>query len=126
MPRKPWTPEKTPDDFWQTIEKAGRDREKLRELLMRMSRGEIYDFHVYYERLASVLYDQPYAADDASEDDAEDIAKWAVAQGKEYYFDLLKNPSRSPHTLPNREGSGFVSTIYDVYYERFGQELGAS
>src|SRR5262249_43867363 len=111
MPRKPWTPEKTPDEFWQTIENAGRDREKLRELLMKMDRGGIYDFHVYYDRLDSVFYDPPYAAEDASEDDAEDIAKWAVAQVKDYYFDLLKNPSKTPHTLPNKQGIGFVSTI---------------
>ncbi|HEX2570471.1 MAG TPA: hypothetical protein VH877_13015 [Polyangia bacterium] len=123
MPRKPWTPEQTPDSFWELIEKAGRDRHKLRELLLPLSRGELYDFHVLFGRLASMLMGPPYAAPDATEDAEEDIAEWVVAQGKDYYFDVYKNPEKTPHTLPNKNGIGFVSTVLNVYHHLFGEDL---
>ncbi len=33
MVRKPWTPDKTPESFWEIIHKAERDPERLRALL---------------------------------------------------------------------------------------------
>jgi hypothetical protein len=123
MSRKPWTPDQIPEPFWQAIAAADGDRDQYLALLKQMNRTQLYDFHVFYDRAANYFTSPPYADPNASEDDIFDMANWIVAQGKDYYFDILAHPEKTPRERPNRRGLGFFGAIGQAYYELFGEEM---
>jgi hypothetical protein len=123
MPLKPWDPSKTPDWFWEILDQAQGDREKLKPLLMSLARARLVDFKVLYQRLMTAVRGTPYMGPNLSEDDQDDFARWVVAKGRDYYFDVLKNPTKMPPKQPDKTGNGFISTVLRTFYERFGEEL---
>jgi Protein of unknown function (DUF4240) len=123
MALKPWTPEQIPESFWQAIAAADGDRDQYLALLKKMNRTELCEFHVLYDRAANELTGPPHMDADASEDDVGDLANWIVAQGKDYYFDILAHPEKTPRTRTNDRGVGFFGAISRAYYELFGEEM---
>lgn len=123
MARKPWTPDQIPESFWQAIAAADGDRDQYLALLKKMDGTQLCEFYLLYDRAENYFTSPPYADPNGSEDDIFDMAGWIVAQGKDYYFDILTHPEKTPRERPNRRGLGFKSAITQAYYELFGEEM---
>ena len=118
------TPDSVAGNFWPLLRQADRDDGRLRELLAELSRAELIRFYRDYVQLAGELREPPYAAAESSQDAAEDIAWWVVAQGEQTYRRIYDHPEQTPTQLPrDRAGLGFISQLGDVFFERFGEEL---
>jgi hypothetical protein len=116
-------PDSIPDDFWQTIEEAGQDRSKFRELLKTMNRGRINRFYWTYEELANRIRTEPYwqyANPDLSEDGMAELANWIVAQGRNYYQNILEHPDQIP---ARKNDIGFMSDLVVEYENRYDADV---
>jgi hypothetical protein len=116
-------PDSIPDDFWQIIEEAGQDRSKFRELLKTMNRGKINRLYWTYEELANRIRIEPYrqhADPDLSEDGMAALANWIVAQGRDYYRNILEHPKEIP---ARKNDIGFMSDIVIAYENRYETDI---
>lgn len=116
-------PVSIPDDFWKVIEDADHDRLKFREILKTMNRGQILRFYWTYEELAFRIRTQRYsrhADPDLSEDGMAELANWIVAQGKDYYRNILEHPEQMPE---RKNDIGFMSDLVIAYENRYNADL---
>lgn len=110
--------------FWNIVARAGRDRNRLRELLEQMSADDVVRFHDEFEEAAIELTDSPFihhVDDDVSEDGMRDIAEWVVSQGKDFYSDVLRNPQKIPKDVDASANDTFTGLAETVFYQRFGR-----
>lgn len=120
-----WNPGEI-DWFWRTIDSAGRDRERLRELLMSLSKDDVYKFQDMFLEMAVELRDEPYVfhvAAGESEDGLEDISNWVVSQGRELYEAVIGEPSRMPAEVAVDDPTNLFPVAFEVYFQRFGEPL---
>lgn len=112
------------DQFWTLISLAKQDTAAFVKKLEGMSQVELIGFAWKFEDLAGFLYDEEYHQGRFSEDYLEDLCDWVVAQGKEFYENVLNNPDQMPtevnYSDPDIDIPYQVST---VYYDRFGEEM---
>lgn len=90
-----WTPRDIDGAFWTIIRKSAKDRKKLAALLETMERDDILEFHREFFDAGKFLSQPPYLdhmAPGTSEDGADDVSRWVVAQGKEYCLDVCRPP----------------------------------
>jgi hypothetical protein len=116
--------EDIPDQFWDLISLAQKDREQFRTRVKQMSREELSDFYWTHENAAAELKGPPYVdymSPDLSEDNIDDVAMSVVGQGKDYYAKILKNPELTPHDAPG--SPGIVGIVVKEYYDRFGEAV---
>jgi hypothetical protein len=114
------------DWFWDIIERADRSQEKLRRLLMELSRAEIERFQKEFVEAAIVFGEPPYidfVDPDETEDDVETIGHWIVSQGKTRFIEILDNPELMPKHVDFRDPEILNGVAYGVYGDRFGEEL---
>src|SRR5262245_4529883 len=112
--------EDLPKAFWDTIDAAGRDLAALRPLLHRMSREELLSFYHAYRQAAEALTDPEYTDHMGEDEDLiDDISRWVVAQGRDYYRDVLEHPEKTPSSLPRGPNAHFYPEILEIFYERF-------
>ena len=116
-------PSKIPDWFWDILERAQKDRNKLKAILMGFDLDALKRFEHQYNQAATYLRRDPwyvYLGVIGSEDAAEDITSWVVGQGKEYFMDIWNHPELIPL---NEEGDP-VRALYNVStnvcWEKFG------
>ena len=114
--------------FWEIIERASRDRDKLRSILSVMPKEDINRFQREFLGAATQLRYGPFSdlvyASGDSEDGLDDISNWVVSQGRPYYESVYANPD----TIPLGINPGNPQILYgvagEVYEERFGELLG--
>jgi hypothetical protein len=114
------------DWFWNIIAMCQKDRARLKEMLSTLSSEELQGFDDEFMQLAADLKDDPflqYIAPDESEDGIDDITRWVVSQGREYYQEIWSHPEKiPPHFDPGDDR--ILSGVADaVHYERFGRGL---
>ena len=77
-----------------------------------------------YQELANLLRSQtpywPYVDADLSEDGLAELANWVVAQGKEFYRDVLNHPDRIP---PSKDDAGLLSELVEEYERRYKDDI---
>jgi hypothetical protein len=117
-PVSPW--------FWDIVERAARNKQKLREILMGMEREEIRRFQREFVEAAVELTDEPFLEHmdpDESEDGAQDISNYVVSQGRERYLHVLQNPSAIPKHVDLGEPTNLSGVAGNVFEERFGERF---
>jgi hypothetical protein len=113
-------PDSIPDEFWRAIEEARQDRMKFREILQKMNRGNILRFYWTYAELAIRIRTKRFsqhADPDLSEDGMDELANWVVAQGRDYYRNIILHPEKIP---ASKSDVGFMSDIVITYENRYG------
>jgi hypothetical protein len=123
--RTEWTFETVPQSFWTTIEQAGGDNQRFRDLLAEVPRDQLREMYWQYRELAQQLFSEEHLDHmdpEASEDTALDIANWVVMQGRDRYLDIYEHPEKTPYTHQGR-GPSFHSIIVYVFRERFGEAV---
>jgi hypothetical protein len=107
--------------FWELIDAAGGDKEKLRSLLNEVSRDDLIRFAVEFDYMIDDLVSQ---ATDQEGDTyhEEDVAGWVVSQGLRRYARVFDHVEEFPAEVPdwdhNLKG---VATV--VMEERFGKPI---
>ena len=119
-------PDTVPAEFWALIAASRGDSQRFRELLKKMSREEIIHFYWTYEALANLLRTErhwSHVDPDLSEDGLAELANWVVAQGKEYYRDVLEHPERIPRS---KDDAGLLSEAVEEYEQRYDDDIPAN
>lgn len=114
------------DWFWDIIERADQDRDRLRAILTALDKDGVYRFQDTFVELSTELQDEPhrmYLDEDESEDGLEDIAHWVVSQGRAKYQEVLDQPELMPGHVDVPASADLFQVGYDVYFERFGEDL---
>jgi hypothetical protein len=115
---------KNEDWFWQIIQYARSDREELRKALDNFSKEDLVDFQTFFVDLSAELQDEPFLDYmEESEDGAEDIAHWVVSKGKNFYEDVIADPSKVPHSVEGRSGEILYGVANEVYYNKFKETI---
>jgi hypothetical protein len=113
-----------PDSFWKLIALAKRDEDAYRAKLEKMKQDELVRFYHTFESAAALLKWEPYVDHldpKLSEDGVDDVARWVVEQGKEYYTRVVNDPEKLPSGP--KTPAGYGGEVVDVYYERFDDEI---
>ena len=113
-------PEDVPADFWELIALARSDREQYRSRVKEMSREQLIDFYWAYENLAAEIKSEKHVRHmdpGFSEDSIDNLAFWVVAQGEEFYTDVLNNPERTPERAGT--GAGYLDDVVREYARRY-------
>jgi hypothetical protein len=122
----PFDPSELPDSFWEIIQRADKNEDKLREILKGLSKDEIYKFAGNFAEAAVQLNDSPflqYIGPGVSEDGVEDISHWVVSQGKDYYKKVWENPETIPQHIEGDDPQILHGIAENVYEEKFEEEM---
>lgn len=114
--------ESIPEEFWRIVEDARQDPDRLRERLKKMSRDELINFAWTYEALANELRTDIYwdfVEPDTSEDSLAELANWIVAQGRELYEEVWKDPAEMPAL---HDDPGLLLEAIREYEERYDDD----
>ncbi|WP_338871439.1 DUF4240 domain-containing protein [Myxococcus stipitatus] len=114
------------DRFWEIIRGANGEAGELKRILWAMTEAEIALFHEEFVRTASVLQGEPFdglMGEDVSEDGLMDIAYWVVAQGRDFYEDILKHPEKMPQEVDENDPAIMNHVTSVVFREKFGKRL---
>jgi hypothetical protein len=112
------------DWTWDIIERAEKNKGKLRALLMELNQTELYQFDSEFETAAGVLDNDQFMPTPElahTEDGLLELSHWIVTQGKAYYLSIWENPERFPHDL--RPHGFFYGEAEEVFEEKFGKDM---
>jgi len=127
MDEQPYAPENDiPPQFWQLIESANRDPEKLRETLRSLDRDLIEDvFRMYAYSQADLveLFMDRDETKDHSEDTLDDLADALLTMGREAYLNAYYEKSELPDEDTWENLPTFIYVFSEVYYERFSDNI---
>lgn len=113
------------DWFWDIIHQANKDREKLRIILTALSKEQIVLFQDIFVELSVELQDEPYTDYMAeSEDGMEDVSYWVVSTGKEYYSNILDNPSSIPYSVDDQIEEVLYGIADEICYAKYNESTG--
>jgi hypothetical protein len=90
--------------FWSLIELSRSDWPRFVEALQQLSDHDRWKLYWTYSAALGVLRTPDYeehAAPDLVEDGLYDLAAWIVAQGRDYYMDVVDHPDQMPDDLPD-------------------------
>lgn len=111
-----------PERFWEIVDIAKDGREQYVVALTRLSRHDLLGFIWIMQYLVARIYphaSRPVEAD--TEDPAADTAGWAVAQGREYYGEVYKDPKKFP--VEYKPDPGLERWAQEVFRARFHQDV---
>lgn len=112
--------------FWAIVAEAERDRSRMRVLLEGMSREQMIDFHRQFFDAAMAVATPAHVshmAPGTSEDGADDISRWVVAQGRDYYLEVLYHPEKTPAEVEPHSPAQIFYEIPRVFIQRFGEDI---
>ena len=112
--------------FWELLEEAGGNPDRLELLLMRVPREVIELYYREFNRAVENLWDSgvPDNFGDHSEDTRKEIMEHTVGQGKEFYAEVLAHPERAP-IGEHLDAPCFRGAAIVAYWSRFGQAIPA-
>jgi hypothetical protein len=121
-------PDHVSDWFWEVVEDAHQDVDRMRAKLDEMDVADLLRFHYDLEDATVELTDEPYASyiTRESEDGAEDLTYWVVSRGRAYCRELRDKPWTIPHCIEcaqkiDRRSSVHVGLALAIYHDRTGQ-----
>jgi hypothetical protein len=126
MPMEEFKPDQISQWFWQIIDSANFDRDKLKGVLKNFSAEEIARFHDEFEEAAVQLADAPFTdfmGGHLSEDSIKDVTECIVSQGKEYFTEVWHDPEKTPSYSECISMVTFSGVAGNVYAEKFGRSL---
>jgi hypothetical protein len=127
MAEQPYAPEnEIPSSFWQLIEAANRDPEKLRATLRTLDRAVIADvFKTYVYARADLrgVFEERDETQESTEDTLDDLADSIVAMGREAYLNAYYQRDDLPDDDTWESLPTFVHVFDQVFYERFGGNI---
>jgi hypothetical protein len=113
--------------FWEIIDKGSEDPGAMKRELEDLSESELVDFHWKYEEVVAGLKDDEFTQNLSppySEDILDDLAKYVVEQGLDFYESVLEDPSTFPQDVPADATPGTLAAIpLRVYRARFGTHM---
>lgn len=110
--------------FWETVEKGGRDPNRMREVLASLSGEDLQRFADELEWAITQMRGRKFARIHGdSEDIAEDVAAWVVSQGRDSYARVYDDPALFPDIDHLNLSESFAGLAEQVYEERFGEEM---
>lgn len=119
MPNGRYIPDEIPAKFWEIIEAAGGDPDRLQEFLRAANRGQLSRFAWNYEEAAAHL--RPLFDDRGlSEDGMLELANWVVSQGRDYYKRVWDDPDV---VTGDHEDPGLFGAAVAEYQRRYGEPL---
>ncbi len=111
--------------FWQVVQQANRDRNRLASILQTVSREELIIFDREFSKAAHTLWCSPYVdqiGDWALDDNIIDILEWIVSQGREHYFAVIADPSKVRTEFVHGAATDtFSGVAARVFLDRFGE-----
>jgi hypothetical protein len=122
------TPLDPPPWFWEVIDRARGDEQRLGEIVAQMDRRRVTLLYSYFRDLAVKLTGpdyQPYMAEGASDDGEFEVGLWVVTQGRDHYRAVVRDPEKIPgEVFPGtRSERAMHGKIAQVYYDRFHEEI---
>ena len=108
--------------FWDAIEKAGRDPERLAAILEQWSKEMISRFQYEFESTLWLAHDA-ISSHINSEDEAIAMSGWLVSQGKDYFIEVLKNLRKLPDYHAVDLTQDLSSVAANVYFDRFDESI---
>jgi Protein of unknown function (DUF4240) len=126
MNTSPLDPRDISSEFWAIVDQAGRDRIKMRELLEQMTLEEMVAFHrQFFDAAMAVATAEHVAwmAPGTSEDGADDVSRWVVAQGREFFLGVLDHPETTPVDVENFDSTQIFYEISPIFTSRFGKSI---
>ena len=119
------SPENNEEWFWQIVKQTEKNRSKLLAILSGMEKEQIINFQEHFVDASLELQDQPYSdLVEGAEDSLEDVAHWVVSQGKEFYEQVIDNPSLMPIRVEESDPEILYGVAGEHYRERFGGNIG--
>lgn len=115
-----------PDEFWELVKLARTDSDRYLETLKGMDREALIHFYWMYENAAGEFKFAPYieyVSPQLSEDGIDDVAQWVVAQGREYYWDVINHPDKIPERVDNYDPLDVLGAIVDEFDERYDEPI---
>ena len=110
--------------FWNIVSEANEDEEKLKEILFKMEKEEIYKFKDLFLEAAVELQYEPFTNfTEESEDGIEDISFWVVSKGKRYYNEIVNNPEKTPYSVEGKLDIILAYAADIVYEEKYNERL---
>lgn len=113
--------------FWQLIESGLSDPEVVLKRIRELPEQDLVDFWWLYQDLIDELtepeYTQSFSGHAVSEDDMEDVAAWAVQQGKAYYEHVRDHPAEFPGAVPENSRPSYRGEAVEVYDDRYGDMI---
>jgi hypothetical protein len=108
--------------FWEVVDEAGGDPQRLRAALDGLSRSDLLHFQREWDAAGEHLVRRAAEAGRAPADPslAGEVADWVIAQGRSYYATVYDCPEVFPPNVPDRAVS-FYGLVNRVYQERFGE-----
>ena len=114
-----------PDWFWDIIARAEKNQEKLREILYSFEKKELIEFQqAFLDASVEIQYEPFMEYMVSSEDGVADVAHWVVSQGKEYYLEVLNNPSAIPFQKDESDPENLFYIADRLCEEKFGEDTG--
>ncbi|WP_338871429.1 DUF4240 domain-containing protein [Myxococcus stipitatus] len=110
--------------FWEIIHRANGQASGLERILWEMDEAEIARFHEEFVRITSVLQGEPFdrmMGEDVSEAGLRDIAYWVVAQGRDFFEEILRHPETIPREVNETDPSIMHHVTSEVFWEKFGK-----
>ena len=113
-------PHNISDWFWNILAQADRDPDKLLEILTEFDYHQLSRFEYEYRRAAGYLFEVRFLEhmEGTSEDDIEDLTRWIVGKGKDYYFEIWNHPERTPSVVAN-DGQDLSSIAWKVLINKY-------
>ena len=113
---------------WSIVERAGQDRQKLRQLLWELSKEDICRFNREFRWTMTELMYEPFnilisESTGESEDGISDIAEWVVGRGRAAYEEILANPEAIPRHVHVADPGLLLIVVLKVFHEKFGTDL---
>ena len=119
--------------FWSLIDVVNHDFDHFRDQLNTMDKNELKEFVWMFKDKAEEICEDDYLdyiledIESITEDALEDLSGWVVGKGKEYYFNILNNPTDMPSQISDETpGINIQYEASQVYYKRFKEHLPAS
>ena len=114
--------------FWDIIQRADKDWDKLTTILNKLTKKQVYRFAQEFERAILLLNDDPWIEKMTldgyiSEDDIDDVIGWIVSQGQAYYLQVLADARKTPLMDEVDDRQNLSGVAYSVYSRRFNDDL---
>ncbi len=115
------------EKFWNILDKAEKNQEKLYQLLYALEREELINFESDFLKARMQICSQRFEDSlgrGRSEDTILDVSEWVISRGKDYYFKILKTPELIAQDLQLYSEAEVVTGVAgEVFEDKFDDEI---
>ena len=117
-------PHRVSDWFWDIIAQAEGSRTKLIAILMQFDYDQLNRFEYEYSYAAGYLQNKRFVEhmDGKSNDSVDDLTRWIVGKGKEFYMDVWNHPEHTPASEEYGD-SNLAPASWHVCLRNFGDKI---